>query len=173
MLTEPSSPACRLSLVSATGAQRCRQHPASTQESSSFERRGIPTRFGSPRPGSCCGGGWRDDAPAHSRVSLRLDECGAPVYSGFSAGKGLQPISVGAAEAALLLELRCCCLRASLCHFVTGFGGAGGKATGLPSPCDAQAMSFATQHTAGAMQGQGGLLGERLLLGRWGKEGWG
>lgn len=38
---------------------------------------GFPLGFGSPHPGSCCGGGQRDDAPACSLVSLRLDELGA------------------------------------------------------------------------------------------------
>lgn len=31
-----------------------------------FERRGIPARFGSPRPGSGCGAGYTDSAPASS-----------------------------------------------------------------------------------------------------------
>lgn len=77
MLTYPSSPACDLYLVSITGAQRSQQHPASTEESFSFECRGIPARFGSPHPGSCCGDGSRGDVSACSLVSLRLDELGA------------------------------------------------------------------------------------------------
>lgn len=101
----------------------------------------------------------------------------APIYSGLSGcGKGLQPISVGAGEAALLLGLCCCCPRASLCHFVIGFGGAGGKAMGLPSPCNAPRTPrplLPNPPPPGGMQGQGGHLGEWMLLGRWGKEGWG
>lgn len=94
---------------------------------------GFPLALGH----SGSGGGYTDRAPASSWAGWIQCCCSASPWA-FCHGKALQPGTVGAGEAEMLLELHCCCPRASSGCFVTGFGGAGGKSVDLPFPRQAQ-----------------------------------